>query len=316
MHPRLEFVHADENSSLHCKHFSCDLLSEDHAWHYHPEYELTWLLKSSGTRVVGDSLLPYGPGDLVLLGPNLPHCWRNERQCAHDERPELIVLQFRREFLGESLLSLPEASAIARLLDKCQEGLVFAGASAEPAKAILRTLPNEKGAVRLARLIELLAALADSESSALATSAFQALNNIKPVHRGRIERVQEYVRENLKGRISQAEIASRLNLTPAGFSRFFRDMTGRTFVHFVNSMRIDHVCPLLRTSSMTITQIALASGYQNLSNFNRQFHAIKRMSPSDYRQRFGVKGRKLTLPEGAQPSRASAKPDRWASLNR
>src|SRR5215469_13654583 len=91
MEPRFEAVASDEDSSFRCLHFACDRFADDHAWHYHPEYELTWIIRSQGVRFVGDSIQTYGPGDLVLVGPNLPHCWQNE---ADGPGPELIVIQF------------------------------------------------------------------------------------------------------------------------------------------------------------------------------------------------------------------------------
>src|ERR1700730_1970414 len=116
MHPMFEAVHSDADSSFRCLQFSCKNFSDDHTWHYHPEYELAYVVSSEGTRFVGDSIQPYRPGDLVLLGPNLPHCWDDEPHADGVSLPELIVIQFNQNCFGEGFLSLAEAAPIKRLL--------------------------------------------------------------------------------------------------------------------------------------------------------------------------------------------------------
>src|SRR5690348_11395544 len=114
MEPKFETVEADAASSFRSMWFTCSSLSEDHTWHYHPEFELVWIVRSHGTRFVGDNIEPFEAGDVVLVGPNLPHCWHDERE-VNEPGPEVVVVQFRPEMIGADLLDLPEFEAVKRL---------------------------------------------------------------------------------------------------------------------------------------------------------------------------------------------------------
>jgi AraC-like DNA-binding protein len=236
---------------------------------------------------VGDSIQPYQPGDLVLLGPNLPHCWSDEGDTqSYAVAPELVVIQFNQESFGEGFLSLPEARPLQHLLQMADTGLHFAGRLAERAGALTRVAANEHGLVRLIRTLETLNLLTLCTTvSSLATREYCAKPIGNPVLRARIDSVCNYIRENLAMDISQAQTAAKLGLSPTGFSRLFKSATGRTFVSFVNTVRINEACRLLDASTSAIIEIAMSCGYNNISNFNRQFLAIKGMSPSEYRQR-------------------------------
>lgn len=295
MDPRFEAVCTDDDSSFRGLHFACTRLSDDHAWHYHPEYELTWVIRSEGTRFVGDSIQDYAAGDLVLVGPDLPHCWHNDAGYEGAQDPELIVIQFGKGAFGDGFLDLPEAAPVARLLAAAVSGLHFSGPVTNRVGELLRALMAQRGLVRTARLIEVLSVLAAStDVTPLATPEYHLNGDMNPVSRQRIERVHRYVRDNLDGDISQAEIASSLGLSSPAFSRFFKSVTGKTFVSFVNILRVDQACRMLQDPSINITEVAMSCGYHNISNFNRQFLAIKAMNPTDYRQRFRLKERRPT----------------------
>jgi AraC-like DNA-binding protein len=281
---RLETVQTDSESSFRCLQFSCDDLSADHTWHYHREFELTWVVRSQGTRFVGDSIERYSAGDLVLVGPNLPHCWQNDTHTANPESAELIVVQFCESDL-HGFFGLPETREIARLLADAAGGLQFEGPTAAAIGQCLRAMATLQGLERLLRLLTVLNLLARSpDCKQLATSNYRLHNDVTPVNRHRIEIVHRYVRENLELEISQAEIAERLGMRAPSFSRFFRAATGQTFVDFVNILRVHKACRLLGVRSVSITDVAMDCGYRNISNFNRRFREIKHMSPSEYRR--------------------------------
>lgn len=285
MDPCFETVQADADSSFRSMHFSCRSFAEDHTWHYHPEFELTWIMRSAGTRFIGDSIQRYEPGDLVFVGPNLPHCWHNEpRIPGKTEEPELVVVQFGPECFGSDFLDLPEARHIKQLFRLSKSGLHVPGRTAARVSRLMQDLLGQKKMHRLLCLLEILDALASSsELKPLASADYHINNDITESNRRRIEFVHRYVRENLDREISQAEIARLVGLTPPAFSRFFRKATGQTFVGFVNLIRINEVCQLLMSGSMSITDIAMNCGYNNIANFNRQFLTLKGMSPSEFR---------------------------------
>jgi AraC-like DNA-binding protein/mannose-6-phosphate isomerase-like protein (cupin superfamily) len=280
MDPRFETVQPNESSSFRSIHFSCNSFAEDHTWHYHPELELTWIIRSAGTRFIGDNIEAYQPSDLVLVGANLPHCWHNEGR----DKPELIVLQFRPDAFGSNFIDLPEAARIRAMFDLAQRGLHVFGRTASRVSTLMQDVVDRKGMERLIGLLEILNTLAHSaELRPLASADYQINNDITEANRQRIEFVHRYVRENLHRDLSQAEVAQRVGLTASAFSRFFRKATGQTFVGFVNLLRINEVCRRLMAGTMSITDIAMSCGYNNIANFNRQFLAQKGMNPTKFR---------------------------------
>lgn len=286
MEPRFETVQADAASSFRSMRFTCESFAEDHTWHYHPEFELAWIVKSQGTRFVGDSIEPYRAGDLVLIGPNLPHCWHDERP-EDGDAPEAVIIQFRPEIFGQDFFALPEFEAVKRLFRASKCGLHLQGEAADRVQAKMRTLFEKSGIPRLIGLLDILHFLAEADGSSrrLASADYHITNDITEVNRKRIEMVHRYVRQNLASDINQAEVARLVGLTPPAFSRFFRRATGQTFVGFVNILRINEVCRTMSESNECITNIAMNCGYNNIANFNRQFLALKGMNPSQYRER-------------------------------
>lgn len=283
VNPQFESILLQADCSFNLVHFGCDNFASDHMWHYHPEYELTWIIRSSGTRFVGNSIKPYAPNDLVLIGPGLPHCWHNDDR-GPTESPELFLIQFSEDFLGESFFTLPEARGVRAMLQASACGLHFPPAVADEVGCLIRKAATLGGLERVAVLLTILHKLAASSHESLASADYRAINDISPANRARIETVHRYVRENLGQEICQAELARRLDMNPPAFSKFFRAATGHTFVSFVNILRVNEACRLLTGSDFSITRIAMECGYNNLSNFNRKFLQLKGVTPSDFRK--------------------------------
>lgn len=282
MDPRLETIQPDANSAFRGVCFECETLAQDHPWHYHPEFELTWVVTGAGTRFVGDSAQPYRPGDLVLVGPNLPHCWHNDPHPT--ERPRLVVVQFRADGFGPGFFDLPEFNHVRTLLARASRAMAFDPPTARRVGARLRALVDQSGVARLARLLEVLDLLSLAPAVPLASESYDAARAVTLTNRRKLDAVQDYVREGLGEEIRQAEIAQRLGMSSSAFSRFFKLATGETFVGFVNILRVNAACRLLGGTDRAVIDIAMECGYQNISNFNRQFRALKGMNPSEYRQ--------------------------------
>lgn len=309
MEPRFETVQADAASSFRCVWYTCPSFAENHTWHYHPEFELIWIVATRGTRFVGDNIEAYEPGDLVFVGPNLPHCWHNE---PHDsgEAPEAVVVQFRPEMFGNDFLGLPEFEAIRQLFRASKCGLHIRGETAACVQNKMRSLFAKKGMARLISLLDLLRMLAEGKGDLryLASADYHVTNDITELNRQRIELIHRYVRENLSEEISQVHVAGLVGLTPPAFSRFFRQATGQTFVGFVNILRVNEACRVMAEGNESIAHIAMNCGYNNMAHFNRQFLALKGMNPSQYRERH------LRLRENAIRFSAEAATSRRAGL--
>jgi AraC-like DNA-binding protein len=251
-------------------------------WHYHPEIELTLITRGSGTRLVGDHSSGYGPGDLVLLGPNLPHTWFSQKPGRAADANEAIVVQFLASAYPEALLALPEFEALRALFVQAGRGVRFSPATAKSVEGRLRALTQSGGLDAWLGLASLLGELAQTGGEALAGAAYRNQRSFKMG--SRLGRIIDHIEARCDDRFSLEDAARFAGLTPSSFARFFRKMTGRTFVEFRNSCRIRRACQALAESDQSILEIALASGFQNLANFNRQFRQSMGMPPRDYRK--------------------------------
>ncbi|MFT4519229.1 MAG: AraC-like DNA-binding protein [Halioglobus sp.] len=284
MDPKFEAVELEGDSVIKTFPVNCALLQDDHGWHYHPECELTYISSGVGTRFMGDSVQHFGPGDLILAGPNLPHCWINDDDQRGDpQRNDLLVLQFKWDCLGPDFLNSPDAHALHNLFRYAQRGLKFGGDTSEDIAAALRHVHTQSGLARLTGFMHLLDLLCRSEDVEVLTSELY-VSDTTDFNGGRMARVLDYVKRNLASDIKQSDVAELVAMTPQSFSRFFRATTGRTFVSFVNVMRIMEACRLLVNTEQDIIDIAFECGYANLSNFNRRFSELKQTTPREYRR--------------------------------
>ena len=240
-------------------------------------------MESSGHRLVGDSLQPFGPGDLVLLGPNLPHVWINPAPCR---RAQAVVLQFLPGFAGEDWLRLEEMRPVRALLEAAAGGLVFRAATRDAVAPLLRRLLSAQGPVRLAVFLEVLALLsADPGLPVLRGTPGQVpAGALSPADSVRIGKVLQHLAGNFREPVRQMELARLAGLSPAAFSRFFLRATGKGFKQLLLEMRLNEACALLAGSAETVVGICFRSGFENLSNFNRQFRARHGVTPSRWRQ--------------------------------
>lgn len=254
--------------------------------HYHPEYQLTVIYKGEGTLFVGDRIDRFEPGDVFLFGPNLPHVLRCDPSYYEDES-ELesfgISLYFRLDSFGPDFFDLPETENIKGLLSRSATGLRFTGIGLDRIRMAMKEMKNLQGMKRLLSLFTMMENLAkEVEVHSSAISGIHYTNPLKETDSKRINATFEYVMNNFKEEISLNDVADIANMSPSSFSRFFRQRTRKTFSRFVNEVRIGNACQLLRKADCTIYESAYSSGYNNLSNFNRQFKLITGHSPREY----------------------------------
>lgn len=278
MKPRLEYVaHKPHQRSYLC--YEVNVPAFEFLWHYHPEYELTWILKGKGKRMVGDSYEPFDEGDLVLIGPLLPHTWVSDK--LKNESCKALVIQFPPSFV-EPLLQYPEMKDVARLLARSQFGLAFSIASHKDLQEYLKGIQENENAGSLISLLHVLQKLSLLKSSSLATDRVHLIKGNE--NQARINKVFQYVQKEFRGQVSIQKAASFLHLSESAFCKFFKRTSGKTFSDYVNDIRIGHACQLLIETDKPISEIALASGYKSLTYFNRVFLKKKGIRPGELRK--------------------------------
>lgn len=259
-------------------------------YHYHSEFELAYILRSTGKKFVGDVIEDFGPGDLVFLGNTLPHFFLNDKQ-YYSGNPELrvnaFILQFPADYFSDNQLKRPEFASIARLLVNSSRGLKFPESTKSQAAPIIQNMYHENGLIRYFKLIELLNLLGQSEFVPIASPGYS--KNTYSNFDGRLVKVYEYSIKNFNKNISLNEVASVAGMCPTAFCRYFRSKMRQTYAEFINELRINNACNLLRNSNKTIAYVCSETGFNNLSNFNRQFKEIIGKSPSEYRKFLNIK---------------------------
>ncbi|WP_118180540.1 AraC family transcriptional regulator [Paraburkholderia phosphatilytica] len=251
-------------------------------WHFHPEYEIHLITSTTGKYFVGDYIGNFQPGNLVMMGSNLPHNWVSSVPAGERVDERCLVLQFDAAFIARTIEAFPEFRRVEALLDASRWGLLFTpetGAAAEP---ILREMLSAQGLRRIILCIALFDLLAQSaEPVKLASAAYRA--DPSRYAGTRINHVLAFIGKNLSQELRETELAELSGQSVSAFSRYFRRHTGVPFVQYVNRLRINLACQLLMSGELTITEICYQVGFNNLSNFNRQFLLLKEMSPSRWR---------------------------------
>ena len=284
MLPDLERVEPAPGRSFTWESF--DLPSFPYRWHFHAAYELTLITAGQGRRFVGDSIEWFEPGDLVLLGPHLPHTWHSDP--GRGRRSSAVVVRFEADCLGADFFERGELARIRGLLERSGRGLSY-GASPTVDKVAARLVRGCDAPPfgQMVALLEMLQVLATrGRGRELSTPAYAS--SARAIDARRIDRVCRHVMQHLARPLRLGHVAAIAGLSPEGFSRFFHRMTGRTFVAWVHEVRIGHACRLLTTTERPVLDIALAAGFENLSNFNRVFRRLRGCTPRAFRRRLAA----------------------------
>ncbi len=249
-------------------------------WHFHPEYEIVYISNGRGKRHIGDHISYYEDGDLIFLGPNLPHfAFTEELLEEHVE----VVVQMKADFLGRDFFEKPEMLHIRQVFERSEQGLIFFGETKKRVGARLIRMVEMNNFDRLVELLLVLQDIATSQEYNILNVSNYALEVSAQDH-DRMETVYSYVQENFQSEVSLEEVARRVNMTTPAFCRYFKRLTRKTFTEFVNEIRIAHACRLLGNEHLSISAVSFESGFNNLSHFNKQFRQITGVSPRDYRK--------------------------------
>ncbi|TGE12414.1 helix-turn-helix domain-containing protein [Hymenobacter elongatus] len=248
-------------------------------WHYHPEYELVYIPQGSGRRHIGQHVSRYEGGELIFMGPNLPHLSFSHEQQGPFEQ---IVLQLRADFLGDTFLRRPELAAVHQLFVRSAQGLSFGPQTRALVGDALRQMVTQPAASRLLTLLQLLYQLAEA-SDVTELHADMGSSSAQVKEQKRLGRIYQHIQENFAEPITVQQLADLANLSVPAFCRYFKKMTSQTLTNFLQEYRISHA-RLLLLQDLPITEVSYASGFNNLSHFNRTFRRLTGQTPTAYRE--------------------------------
>lgn len=249
-------------------------------WHFHPEMEIVYVKHGSGKRHVGNHISYYNGGDLILLGPNLPHYGFTDRLSGSNSE---IVVQMKETFLGKNFFSLPEMSSIFQLFERSKGGLSFYGNTKDEVGARLGSLFYMDEFDKLIEFLKILQILATSKEYNILNAVGVTLI-VQGQDTDRIDTIYKYVRNHFTEAIQLEDMAEVVSMTIPSFCRYFKKVTGKTFTEFVNEFRIVHACKLLSEEKHSISEVCFESGFNNFSHFNRLFKEKTGKSPNAYRK--------------------------------
>jgi AraC-like DNA-binding protein len=287
MKASLEHLQQDSNQSFSIK--EVQKVRFDTPYHFHPELELTLIISGEGKRFVGNQIADFSPGDLVLLGPNLPHCWQNHRSDwltkeDHHLGSQALVIHFNSDFLGDVFMSQPECQGIKSLFERAKRGFSIQGPTQDKIAREMLQLANLAPFPRLLSFLQIIHTLSLATADLQMIESNESIYALSKIDLERINRVYAYVIANYTQEVHLDEVAHLANMTETAFCRYFKKVTQKTFVELVTEFRVKHACQLLRTSTKSMVEICFESGFGNLSHFNKQFKEWMKIPPLQYRK--------------------------------
>lgn len=277
--PEYEIIKPELGASYSFTKYTKNKVNNATYWHYHPEIELVYVDGGNGKRQIGSHMSYYTNGDLILIGPNLPHCGFTDRLTGNKRE---YVIQFRPDFLGEEIFYKPEMFNIKRLFERCKGGIAFNEVTKEKIGEQIALLEFKPPFQRLLGILEVLNDLDTAKDYQLLNASGFSVE-IEMQDNERINLIFNYIRSYYTEQIALDEIAHLVSMTVPSFCRYFKKISGKTFTKFVNEYRVVHACKLLAEKPIPITEVCFESGFNNFSHFNKTFKEYTGKSPSTYR---------------------------------
>ena len=247
--------------------------------HQHDEIQISFIEKGAGTLLVGDTISSFTENDIFILGSNLPHAFKSDKNGT--EKSKMLTLFFTETSFGESFFKLNELAEINYLFSKSQQGLNIKSNSTEIIKNFLK-LKTVSKLERFILFLEILKMV--SEATSIPLSTFVDNKKYSDTEGKRMRNVFDFTIENANQKISLEDIASIANMTKNSFCKYFKKRTNKTYISFLTELRIENACKLLKSDhDVSINEIAYKVGFNNISNFNRKFKEVKKVTPISYR---------------------------------
>ncbi len=281
MKPWLETVSIDTSQS--CLIYDRQLPEFGFNWHFHPEYELTLTLDSEGKRFVGGSVEQYTDGDLVLVGPNLPHAWQSQSTTNQDNTHRAVVCWFTQSWIEGLIQLMPEYNSLSSMLFQASGGLAFNQHISKDLRNVILTLPHISKAAKVLTLQSILLNLATQEATCSRILNPERLP--KPDYdKNRMARILAWLHQHYNDPIRLAPLCQNIHLSESQLQRIFKRSTGVSISHYVARLRIAKACSLLTETDLAMADIAVQSGFFDSAHFSRSFSKTVGITPTQYRR--------------------------------
>lgn len=247
--------------------------------HQHQEIQISYIQKGTGTLLVADSIHTYNPGELYVIGSNLPHVF----QCDANNlgKSKMVSIFFTKQSFGEKFFDTVEMNELHSFFKNAGSGFKVTSLPLALENSI-KTIVDLSILNSFIVLIQLLQNLSHAKVKTL--TSFVYPKNITDADGKRMQIIFDYAISNFTNEITLQSVADLVFMTPNAFCRYFKQRTNKTFFQFLIELRLEYACKLLKTESeMSIEDISIKSGFNNLSNFNRKFKEFKNSTPKRYK---------------------------------
>jgi hypothetical protein len=280
-----EQISASDERSIRYRQFSNTRF--DAPFHFHPALELTYIEHGQGRRLVGRQVANFESGDLVLLGPNLPHTWLTDPSDVTGQQAQAWVIQFQHDFAGPKFWEMPEMNAIRSLLQKAGAGILVKGSVRQAVAEKMKNGLNASPLQQFLHVIEILQMIALSDKVEKIDPQF--LHFVpSAAETERFQRVYAYLIAHYQQDIRLEQMAAVANLTPSSFCRYFKKITRKTLVDVLTEFRVKHASQLLISTGKSVAEICFESGFGNVSYFNQEFKKAMGCNPLAYKKLYST----------------------------
>lgn len=279
MKPFVEKLNLAERNSFYARTHSTPYFEVN--WHQHIELELILFKEGFGSAFIGNNISDFKEEDIYFLGVNLPHIFKKA-----DEKlfVSAVVIQFREDFWGEDFITLPECKLLRELFHTSLYGLKIMGKTKELLYDMISDIESLSGVRRIIRLTECLQLIEENKEYEIVST--HEIKKFNSHNKERIDKIYKYTIEHFYEPITLDQIAGLAAMSVPAFCNYFKKSTKKTYIEFLNKVRIDNACKLLIDTEKSINEICYNSGYNTLVNFNKQFYKVKQITPSHYRKAF------------------------------
>lgn len=280
----LKTIEVNPNESFYIQRQSAPCW--DGNWHYHEEYELIYLIEGQGIRLVGDNISRFNSGELVLLGPWLPHLWRNGDVDSEPHSVDRIIIKFKNSFAGQELFLLPELQSITQLLLRSVNGIQFGESIRKTIHPQIIRLAECHEYQKIVTLIEIFGLLSRSDDYHCVSTPGFKYNSHNLSSDSRLSKIISYISDHYHENPSLDKISDMAAMTTNSFCRFFKKKTNKSYIQFINELKAGKACQLLINGDKSNHEISIESGFNSLSTFNRVFKHITNRTPTEYRNKY------------------------------
>lgn len=254
--------------------------------HQHPEIQITLVFKGEGKLIVGDYIGEFKPSDIYFIGSNLPHVFRNDTNYYnpdYQQRAHSISIFFEWKSFGEKFLQLPEAKTLYEFSKNSEKGLQIKDPTRSEIAELMKKMFEVSEMDRLITLLNILNVLSNSiDVKPLASSGIYS--DFNEIDGKRLDAIYRFTMNEFHRKINLEEVSAIANMTVNSFCRYFKRRTRKSYIDFLNEIRISQACKLLQQYDFSISQVCFEVGFSNLSNFNRKFKELNDCTPTEFRK--------------------------------